>query len=189
MFACLCLLAPSRIPENSLEELQLSLKPYLPQLVTLIIADQLADKAWPEAHILFTPASTTHTLRSLTLPCSLTPAIAATLQAHAPALETLTVAGVSRGGDGAQPALRACTWQTLRLTSRQTLLGAALEWLPLPASGKLALHLAPEQPFELRPPLSDLVSLHVQCAHAARIVACASEAHVSARPDKRVQKP
>ncbi len=142
-----------------------SVAPYMRQLESLYI-DEQESPAWgraPKWASLFTDKTSTTTLTRLTVQVDLEKWLVRLLQQHAPCLQQLAVSNVysdvhgGRGGEDSQ-CEPVCSWTVLQTG---TLGLSALEWLPLPAEGKLVIRARPtdDRPtLEARLPLSDKVS-------------------------------
>ncbi len=108
---------------------------YLPQLESIEVGSGVdVWSLWPRFGKFH--ADVSQTLKRVVLDCRLEPTLVARLQRCAPALEELTVGGLSTWvmGSGVQPV---CSWKVLRGPLKGLDFFETLDWLPEPAEGSL----------------------------------------------------
>ncbi len=146
-----------RVPPASQAAFFLRVAQYLPQLVSLTVDAQPESDGVSFTDRLFTGTAVSHTLEHITLPCILRPRLAAQLTQRAPAVETVTVQGVTRLVHDATDGLaEVCSWRTLRVKpGPEPVIVQAneIDWLPVPAAGKLVLDLSACRWIKFRLPL------------------------------------
>ncbi len=143
-----------RVLEHSQAALWASAAPYIQQLASLTITQELhkgpdwsglsgAERdgrtaAW--AHTVFNPAAPTTTLTHLSLQLPLAPSLAALLCQCFPALAQLAVTHVECSASTDAVAMPiVCPWRTLVLACESRHEDCFAPWLPFPAEGKLVI--------------------------------------------------
>lgn len=116
----------------------------VPAQLSLVIKDQPdgADYGLNAFEPAFTHPVPSTTLKRLSVHCALETDLVQSILRHAPSVEELTVTSTDVDGDHKPFPATVLALKTLRLSYRDMFHTSVLEWLPLPAEGRLAVELS-----------------------------------------------
>ncbi len=151
-----------------------SIRPYVQQLVSLIVDEQPTVLDWeddgqPVWTLIFDTEHPTNTLTHLSLQIDLEPWLIENLRPAMPALQVLRVKGFADSHASQDHVLLPCSWHTVSFARGTVFPCRAAGWFPVPEQGRLTVDLGPKAQVYIEVPVTPQVSLILLCTDYALI--------------------